>query len=135
MLLYDLENGNNSLIAFSSVNKTHSPLWNKISKEMLKLLTDNTFSEKKYCTNLPGKRNSISVDRNSFMIINDSAGNLNGLLCIIFDDSRFIKLHDYLISVAHPLDFVKNHSFHTIHNMEMYETQQNTTPKCQKRLR
>ena len=132
VLLYDLENENNSLIAFSSVNPKISPLYNKIPKEMLKLLTDNTFSKKKYCTNLPGKRNEISVDRNSFMIINDSDGNLNGLLCIIFDDSRFIKLHDYLISVAHPLDFVKNHSFHTIHNMEMYEFQKktDTTPSA-----
>lgn len=124
IVLFDLENGNNTVIAHSSKKQPNPSIGSKIPKEMLKHLVENTFSENDYCTNMPGKKNSISVNRNSCMLIKDSEGNLNGLLCIIFDDSRFIKLHDYLISVAHPLEFVKNHSFHTIHNMEMYENSQ-----------
>lgn len=127
IVLYNLEDGDNSMIVSSSENESTSFSGKKVPKEILKLLTDDTFSQKNYCTNLPGKRNTISVNRNSYMLIKDSSDTLIGLLCIIFDDTRFAKLHDYLISVAHPLDFVKNHSFHTIHNLELYETDSRST--------
>lgn len=127
IVLFDLENDNNSIIALSSQKEKKPALGNKLPKEVTKLLKNDTFSKKNYCTNIPGKRNSISANRNSYMLIKDSGENIQGLLCIIFDDSRFIKLHDYLLSVAHPLDFIKNHSFHTIHNMEMYDVTPETT--------
>lgn len=126
IILFDLENGNNTVIAHASQKHQNSSIGSKLPKSMLNHLVNNTFSDNDYCTNMPGKKNNISVNRNSCMLIKDSEGNLNGMLCIIFDDSRFIKLHDYVMSVAHPLDFVKNHSFHTIHNLEMYENTQNT---------
>lgn len=122
ILLYNIENNNNSLVASSSKDTSDSSIGKKLPKELLKLLKSDTFSEKGYCTNLPGKRVNISVNRNSYMIIKDSSDHPIGLLCILFDDTRFTKLHDYLLSVAHPLDFVKNHSFHTIHHLELYET-------------
>lgn len=54
------------------------------------------------------------------MLIKNDDGSLAGLLCVNFDDSRFLSLHDHLLSIAHPIDFLKEHSFHTIHSMEEY---------------
>lgn len=137
IVLYDLEYDRNFIAALSHGNINNQKVGNKIPKDILELLKSNKFQGKDFCTHLPGKRSTISVLRNSYMLIRDSDDNLNGLLCIIFDDSRFIKLHDYLMSMAHPLDFIKNYSFHTIHNMEMYETAQetNTLPETETNLK
>ena len=134
ILLYDLENNKNSLIESSSENTANYTSVQKVPKDVLNFLSDDAFSKKDYYTNLPGLRNSISVNRNSYLIIKDNDGSLHGLLCVVFDDTRFTKLHDYLLSVAHPLDFVKNHSFHTIHNMEMYETTSEEPPSQESNL-
>ena len=123
--LYNLENGNNTLIAASTANAKEFSLGEKLPDEIINLLNSDVFSEKDYCTNYPGKNNTISVYRNSYMLIKNTDGSIIGLLCIIFDDTRFMKLHDYLISVAHPLDFVKNYSYHTVHNLELYESDSN----------
>ena len=42
------------------------------------------------------------------MFIKDSNGNPIGLLCINFDDSRYMELHEKLFSLIHPGNFVKN---------------------------
>ena len=46
--------------------------------------------------------------RSSSMFIKDSNGNPIGLLCINFDDSRYMELHEKLFSLIHPGNFVKN---------------------------
>ena len=120
IILYDLENENNRVVAICNGNISNLKIGDKLSEELLSLLQQEDYISHDIHLNGPGPLKNISILRTSTMLIKDTDGSLIGLICVNFDDSRFLALHDHLLSIAHPLDFLQEHSFHTIHNMEVY---------------
>ena len=121
IVLYDLENNHNSVVAICNGSISGLNIGDKIPDYLLNFLNDPEFIKQNFHFNLSGPLKNISILRTSIMIIRNLDDSLTGLLCVNFDDSRFLALHDHLLSVAHPLNFLKEHSFHTIHNIESYE--------------
>lgn len=129
--LYDLTDNKTQLIALSNNCFSNKTIGDCLPDEILSLLIENTTSDKpNFINHLPGEINKLSLSRNSYLLIRDEDDSIIGVLCVTFDDSRYTKMHDYILSLAHPLFFLKEHSYHTIHNLDMYERADSKTEKA-----
>ena len=72
------------------------------------MLSSKVYEEDDFIANYKGVAENGHILRSSSMFIKDSNGNPIGLLCINFDDSRYMELHEKLFSLIHPGNFVKN---------------------------
>lgn len=76
------------------------------SNSALKIITDKAQAETDYRISYNDITNDNKVLRSSTLHIKDSSGNLTGLMCINFDDSRFQSLSTALFQLCHPDEFV-----------------------------
>ena len=75
------------------------------------MLSSKVYEENDFIANYKGVAENGHILRSSSMFIKDSNGNPIGLLCINFDDSRYMELHEKLFSMIHPGNFIKNIAF------------------------
>lgn len=122
IVLHDLEDENKSVIAIANGHISGRKVGDPITDKSLGLISNKNYQDHDFYTNYKGLTTHNSVLRSSTFFIKNDEGIPVGLLCINFDDSRFIELHDLLLSVAHPIDFLKKYSTHTLQNMEMYDS-------------
>lgn len=83
-----------------------SPLTNNA----LKMIMQKQYEHSSYSMNYTGQLASGKTIRSSTMFIMDE-GELVGLLCINFDDSRFHAVSDAILRLVHPDEFVHHHYF------------------------
>ena len=98
VVLQDLSNINHSVIAIE----------NGHISAVFQMLSSKVYEEDDFIANYKGVAENGHILRSSSMFIKDSNGNPIGLLCINFDDSRYMELHEKLFSLIHPGNFVKN---------------------------
>ncbi len=122
IVLHDLENETKSVIAIANGHISGRKIGDPITDRSLDLINRKLYKNHDFYTNYQGITRHNTVLRSSTMFIKNDEGTPVGLLCINFDDTRFIELHDLLLSVAHPIDFLKKYSTHTLQNMEMYDS-------------
>ena len=95
------------IIAIANSHISGRKLGAPLTNMALSILRDKSYEHTDYHLHYY----SINVNgkdlRSSTFFIKDS-GELIGLLCINFDDSRYMELHEKLFSLIHPGDFVKN---------------------------
>ena len=105
--LHDLANKDHSIIAIANSHISGRKLGAPLTNMSLSILRDKSYERMDYHLHYY----SINVNgkdlRSSTFFIKDS-GELIGLLCINFDDSRYMELHEKLFSLIHPGNFVKN---------------------------
>ncbi len=131
IVLHDLENPKKSVTAIANGHISGREVGSPITDAALSLITNREYEKNDFLVNYKGVTKEGYVIRSSTMFIKNEAGIPIGLLCINFDDSRFIDLHDQLLSIAHPLDFLKKYSTHTIRDLDIYgsESDANLTEK------
>ena len=107
VVLHDLTNKDHSIIAIANSHISGRKLGAPLTNMALSILRDKSYEHTDYHLHYY----SINVNgkdlRSSTFFIKDS-GELIGLLCINFDDSRYMELHEKLFSLIHPGNFVKN---------------------------
>lgn len=132
IVLHDLENSKKSVVAIANGHISGREIGSPLTDAALSILTNKLYDSHDYLVNYKGVTKDGYIIRSSTMFIKDSNGIPVGLLCINFDDSRFIDLHDQLLSIAHPLDFLKKYSTHTIQNMDSYDVENTSTSITEK---
>lgn len=121
IVLHDLENPKRSIAAIANSHISGRGIGSPLTDTALSLITQKKYTDSDFLVNYKGVTKDGNVIRSSTMFIKDGEGIPVGLLCINFDDSRFIDLHDQLLSIAHPLSFLKKYSTHTIRDIDSYD--------------
>ena len=75
------------------------------------MLIDKAYETDDFLCNYKGIAENGHLLRSSTMFIKDTQGNPVGLLCINFDDSRFLDMHDVLLSIIHPKEYIEARPF------------------------
>ena len=107
VVLQDLSNINHSVIAIENGHISGRTIGSPLTS-VFQMLSSKVYEEDDFIANYKGVAENGHILRSSSMFIKDSNGNPIGLLCINFDDSRYMELHEKLFSLIHPGNFVKN---------------------------
>ena len=103
VVLQDLSNINHSVIAIENGHISGRTIGSPLTSAVFQMLSSKVYEEDDFIANYKGVAENGHILRSS-----DSNGNPIGLLCINFDDSRYMELHEKLFSLIHPGNFVKN---------------------------
>ncbi len=119
--LHDLTSKHQSLIAIANGHISGRKIGSPLTNAALHMLSTKAYETGNYLCNYSGIAENGHMLRSSTMFIRDPAGTPVGLLCINFDDSRFQELHEKLLAVVHPNDFLKEYPGMAAHTMPVTE--------------
>ncbi len=105
--LHDLTDKNRSLIAIANNHISGRTLGAPLTDLAFKLIEDYPYDKGDYRLNYKGVSENGTILRSSTMFIKDDLGDLIGLLCINFDNSRYQKLSEKLLGLCHPDAFIE----------------------------
>lgn len=111
IVLHDLNPDHNEIVAIANSHVSGRNIGSPLTNASLKMLIDKAYETDDFLCNYKG----IAEDRHghmlrsSTMFIKDAHGKPVGLLCINFDDSRYLQLQDALLSIIHPSEYIQAH--------------------------
>lgn len=105
VVLQDLTNGKNSIIAIANNQVSGRQLGGPLTNTALQLLSSKVYQTSNYVYNYKGVAENGHILRSSTMFIKNEDGEPIGLLCVNFDDSRYEELAGKLFSIIHPSEF------------------------------
>lgn len=105
--LHDVSGKTSSIVAIANGGISGRDLNSPPTSMAMQAVEDNAAGQD-YRTNYTGLTNSGKVLRSSTYYIKDSGGNLAGMLCINFDDSKFQAFTSQLFQLIHPDNYVEN---------------------------
>lgn len=105
--LHDLSRKRPSLAAIANGHISGRSLGAPLTNMALQIIADRTYENQDFRLNYRGTSASGKALRCSTFFIKDEHGQLMGLLCINFDDSRFSELSERIFTLCHPDDFVR----------------------------
>ena len=100
VVLQDLSNKNHSVIAIENGHISGRTIGSPLTCAVLHMLSSKVYEENDFIANYKGVAENGHILRSSSMFIKDSEGNPIGLLCINFDDSRYMELHEKLLTLT-----------------------------------
>lgn len=109
--LHDLTNTSHSIIAIANNHVSGRKVGAPLSSVGLQALMDKSYESTDYKLHYRGISANGKLLRSSTLFIK-SDGEIIGMLCINFDDSRYRQIGDELLSLCHPDTFFKT-SFHS----------------------
>jgi predicted transcriptional regulator YheO len=104
--LHDLSDKDNTIIALANGHISGRSLDSPLTSNTLQLLSDRSYETKDYQINYNGVAVGKKLLRTSTFYIKDEAGNMVGMLCVNFDDSRFQDISNQVLKLCHPDAFV-----------------------------
>lgn len=108
VVLQDLADKNHSVIAIENGHISGRSIGSPLTSAVFQMLSSKVYEENDFVANYKGVAENGHILRSSSMFIKDPEGNPIGLLCVNFDDSRYMELHEKLFSLIHPGNFIKN---------------------------
>jgi predicted transcriptional regulator YheO len=102
VVLHDVENYNNSILAIANGHVSGRTLGAPITNFGLSTIADKSYKDSEYKVNYNGVSRNHKVLRSSSMFIKDDKGELIGLLCINFDDTKYIDISNQILKLCHP---------------------------------
>lgn len=108
VVLHDLTDGNNSIIAIANNHVSKRKIGEHISQEEIDALKARCFENELYCFHMHDTSVKGKVLRSSSLFIREYDKDI-GLLCINFDDSRYQNISMELLGLCHPDAFVGTH--------------------------
>lgn len=106
IVLHDLHPDHNEIVAIANSHVSGRNIGSPLTNASLKMLIDKAYETDDFLCNYKGIAENGQILRSSTMFIKDAKGNPAGLLCINFDDSRYLQLQDTLLSVIHPKEYL-----------------------------
>lgn len=104
--LHDLTSQNRSIIAIANNHVSGREIGAPLTNVGLKALKDKTYKQQDYLLHYPGVSVGGKALRSSTFFIKER-GQLVGMLCINFDDSRYQALNQQILQLCHPNSFVE----------------------------
>ncbi|MDR3435617.1 PAS domain-containing protein [Telmatospirillum sp.] len=119
VVLHDLEDKDNSIIAIANGHISGRTIGAPLTSVALQAIADHSYETSDYRVNYTGIAGDHRLLRSSTFYIKDYNGNLVGLLCINFDDSRYRDLSDRILRLRHPDFFVDSNFSYNKEKAEM----------------
>lgn len=105
VVLQDLTDQKNAIVAIANNTVSGRQIGSPLTDAALKMLSSKAYKDHDFIYNYKGVSENGHVLRSSTMFIKDETGEPIGLLCINFDDSRYLELSKKLFSTIHPASF------------------------------
>lgn len=104
--LHDISNNNGALVAIANSHISGRRIGAPLPDSARKLIEEKYPEVDSFISHYYTLTDDKKVLRSSTMFIKDRTGNLLGLLCINFDDSRYRELSQKVLGLCHPDAFV-----------------------------
>ncbi len=111
IVLHDLNPSHNKIVAIANSHVSGRTIGSPLTNASLKMLVDKAYETDDFLCNYKGIAENGQILRSSTMFIKDAQGKPAGLLCINFDDSRYMQLQETLLSVIHPKEYIAARPF------------------------
>ncbi len=121
VVLFDLRNGKNKIIAISNGRISNRNIGDPITDFISDKVGNKDYLTSDYKANYRGIVRGNKFIRCSTKYIKNSSGKLIGLLCINFDDSRYEKIASDILKLCHPDSLVDNVIFEKIDSTSIIE--------------
>ncbi len=118
--LHDLSKKDVSVVAIVNAQVTGRKIGSPITSKSLEFLAKKRYLTKDYEANYNGYSMEGKRLRTSTFYIKDE-GELVGLLCVNFDDSKFENLSQQILRLCHPDELVARNSFETAESLKSQE--------------
>lgn len=106
--LHDLTNKDRSIIAIANNHVSGREVGAPLTNMALSILKDKSYETSDYRLNYYGVSVNGKDLRSSTLFIKDN-GRLVGMLCINFDDSRYLAASENVLRLCHPDIFIDDH--------------------------
>lgn len=107
VVLHDLHPDYNEIVAIANSHISGRSIGSPLTDASLKMLIDKAYEKNDFLCNYKGISENGHLLRSSTMFIKDAQGKPVGLLCINFDDSKYLQLQDVLLSIIHPKEYIE----------------------------
>lgn len=108
VVLHDACNKDSSVIAIANGHISGRTVGAPLTSAALQAIASRDHETTDFRSNYTGVASNGKLLRSSTFYIKDSNGQLVGLLCINFDDSRYRELSNEILRLCHPDAFVSN---------------------------
>lgn len=105
--LHDMENNNGALVAIANNYISGRGLGDPLFQNAQKMIEEKRYEIDDFVEHYYTMTDSGKVLRSSSMFIKDEFGQLAGILCINFDDSRYHELSQKIMELCHPDAYVE----------------------------
>ena len=107
--LHELTGDSNQIIAISNGELTGRHLGSPLSNKMLEFLSGRLYETQDYVLSFESTSVTGKKMHSNSMFIKDRSGSVVGLLCINFDDSRYLAASENVLRLCHPDIFIDDH--------------------------
>lgn len=124
IVLHDLSEPEQSIIAIANGQVSGRTIGAPLTSVALQAIVHHSHETSDYRLNYAGLARDSKLLRSSTFYIKNEAGDLVGLLCINFDDSRYREISDRVLKLRHPdifvdINFAYNDSRAMVENAEV----------------
>jgi len=107
--LYDIGSETNSLVAIANGYISGRAIGAPMTNMALNTMSNKLYKNSNYKLNYHGISKDQRILRSSTMFIKDENEELVGMLCINFDDSKFVNLSNEILKLCHPNELIEKH--------------------------
>ena len=102
IVLHDTEDHLNSIVAIANGHVSGREVGGPLTNFGLEVISDDGYRDLDYKLNYNGVSKDKRILRSSSMFIKDESGDIVGMLCVNFDDSRYREIGENLLRLCHP---------------------------------
>jgi len=107
--LYDIGSETNSLVAIANGYISGRAIGAPMTNMALNTMSNKLYKNSNYKLNYHGISKDQRILRSSTMFIKDETEELVGMLCINFDDRKFVNLSNEILKLCHPDELIEKH--------------------------
>lgn len=123
VVLQDLNSDSHAIVAIANNHISGRKIGSPLTNAALQMLSSKLYENNDFLCNYKGITEDGRILRSSTMFIKDGTGTPIALLCINYDDSRYMELASKLQSIIHPSGF-------GCHNLELDKTAASSSEKA-----
>ncbi|WP_026395385.1 helix-turn-helix transcriptional regulator [Acetobacterium malicum] len=116
--LHDIGYDTNSIVAISNGNISGRTIGAPMTDLALSIVSDKSYRNSNYKINYKGISKELRILRSSTMFIKDETDELVGLLCINFDNKKYVDISNQVLSLCQPDNLIEqNVTYESINSL------------------
>lgn len=108
--LHDFGYDTNSVVAIANGYVSGRTVGAPMTNLALSIISDKSYKNNNYKLNYNGVSKDQRILRSSTMFIKDENDELVGMLCINFDDKKYVDISDQILKLCHPDKLIEQNS-------------------------
>ncbi|MDD2573774.1 MAG: PAS domain-containing protein [Bacillota bacterium] len=118
VVLHDVSDYTNSIVAIANGHVSGRSIGAPLTNLSLNLIADKGYKDTDYKINYSGISKDGKILRSSSLFIKDENEELVGLLCINFDDTKYVNISRQILSLCHPDELIdKKTSYKSVNSI------------------